>query len=42
MKINTGYGGEDVYWQEPDGHIWEMLTVSYARAATPTGTASAS
>ncbi|MDB5850379.1 MAG: bleomycin resistance protein [Rhodoferax sp.] len=29
--INTGYGGRMVYWNEPDGHQWEMLTVSYAR-----------
>jgi len=21
-----------VYWNEPEGHQWEMLTVSYARA----------
>jgi len=20
-----------VYWNEPDGHVWEALTVSYAR-----------
>jgi hypothetical protein len=24
-------GGRNVYWSEPDGHVWEMLTVSYAR-----------
>jgi catechol 2,3-dioxygenase-like lactoylglutathione lyase family enzyme len=30
--INTQYGGRMVYWNEPDGHQWEMLTVSYARA----------
>ena len=30
-KINTDYGGRMVYWNEPDGHQWEMLTVSYAR-----------
>jgi catechol 2,3-dioxygenase-like lactoylglutathione lyase family enzyme len=33
MKINTGYGGRMVYWNVPDGHQWEMLTVSYAREA---------
>ena len=33
-KINTDYGGRMIYWNEPDGHQWEMLTVSYARAAT--------
>jgi hypothetical protein len=31
MQINTEYGGRMVYWNEPDGHQWEMLTVSYAR-----------
>jgi hypothetical protein len=31
LKINTDYGGKMVYWNEPDGHQWEMLTVSYAR-----------
>jgi hypothetical protein len=30
-RINTDYGGRMVYWNEPDGHQWEMLTVSYAR-----------
>jgi len=31
MKINTHHGGRIVYWNEPDGHVWEALTVSYAR-----------
>jgi len=30
-KINTAYGGRMIYWNEPEGHQWEMLTVSYAR-----------
>jgi len=30
MKVDPQYG--NVYWNEPDGHQWEMLTVSYARA----------
>jgi hypothetical protein len=30
-KVNTDYGGRMVYWNEPEGHQWEMLTVSYAR-----------
>jgi hypothetical protein len=34
MQVNTQYGGRIVYWNEPDGHQWEMLTVSYARPAT--------
>jgi len=31
MQINTQQGGNSIYWNEPDGHQWEMLTVSYAR-----------
>jgi len=31
MKVNTQHGGRIVYWDEPDGHVWEALTVSYAR-----------
>ena len=31
MQINTDYGGSMIYWNEPDGHQWEILTVSYAR-----------
>jgi catechol 2,3-dioxygenase-like lactoylglutathione lyase family enzyme len=34
MQVNMQYGGSIVYWNEPDGHQWEMLTVSYARPAT--------
>jgi hypothetical protein len=30
-QVNTAYGGRMVYWNEPEGHQWEMLTVSYAR-----------
>jgi len=29
-KVDPQYG--NVYWNEPDGHQWEMLTVSYARS----------
>ncbi len=29
MQISKQYG--NIYWNEPDGHQWEMLTVSYAR-----------
>lgn len=32
MQVNTQWGGRNVYWNEPEGHQWEMLTVSYARA----------
>ena len=31
MQVNTSHGGRIVYWNDPDGHQWEMLTVSYAR-----------
>lgn len=31
MKVNTQYGGRMLYWSEPDGHAWEILTRSYAR-----------
>jgi catechol 2,3-dioxygenase-like lactoylglutathione lyase family enzyme len=31
MQINRDYGGSMIYWNEPDGHQWEILTVSYAR-----------
>ncbi len=31
FKVDTEHGGRIVYWNEPDGHQWEMLTVSYAR-----------
>lgn len=30
-QVSTQFGGNGVYWNEPDGHQWEMLTVSYAR-----------
>jgi catechol 2,3-dioxygenase-like lactoylglutathione lyase family enzyme len=29
MEISKQYG--NIYWNEPDGHQWEMLIVSYAR-----------
>jgi len=31
MQVNTRHGGRIVYWSEPDGHVWEALTMSYAR-----------
>ena len=40
MAVNAVHGGRIVYWSEPDGHVWEALTVSYARqrpGATSTG-----
>lgn len=33
MQVSTEFGGNGLYWNEPDGHQWEMLTVSYARQA---------
>ena len=30
-KINPAFGGNLIYWSEPDGHVWELLTVSYER-----------
>jgi len=33
MQVNTQYG--NIYWDEPDGHRWEMLTVSYALRFQP-------
>ena len=29
--INTRLGGRNIYWNDADGHVWEILTVSYAR-----------
>ena len=29
MQVHAQLG--NVYWNEPDGHQWEMLTASYAR-----------
>ena len=31
FAVDTAHGGRIVYWSEPDGHVWEILTVSYAR-----------
>ena len=35
MQINRRLGGKNLYWQDTDGHLWEILTVSYARAESP-------
>ena len=32
-QVDTQFGGRILYWNEPDGHQWEMLTASYARPA---------
>jgi hypothetical protein len=34
-QVGTQFGGRGIYWNEPDGHQWEMLTVSYARQSRP-------
>jgi hypothetical protein len=31
LQLNTRMGGRNFYWNDSDGHIWEVLTVSYAR-----------
>jgi catechol 2,3-dioxygenase-like lactoylglutathione lyase family enzyme len=40
FTINTRMGGKNLYWQDDDGHLWEILTVSYARRDSPLVTAS--
>lgn len=30
-QVSDYMGGKGIYWNVPDGHQWEMLTVSYAR-----------
>ena len=35
MTVNTALGGSMVYWSEPAGHVWELLTHSYARKTAP-------
>ena len=39
FTINTRLGGKNLYWQDTDGHLWEILTVSYARRESPFATA---
>ena len=31
LSLNTRMGGRNFYWNDDDGHVWEVLTVSYAR-----------
>jgi catechol 2,3-dioxygenase-like lactoylglutathione lyase family enzyme len=35
MQINTRLGGKNLYWQDADRHLWEILTISYARVDSP-------
>src|SRR3989475_12051584 len=37
MLINRRLGGKKVYLGGCDGHLWGILTVSYARADSPVG-----
>ncbi len=30
-QVDREHGGSIVYWNEPDGHQWELLTERYAR-----------
>jgi len=34
-QVNPAFGGNLVYWSQPDGHVWELLTVSYERENLP-------
>ena len=38
-QINARLGGRNLYWDDADGHLWEILTVSYARPESPSLTA---
>ena len=40
LRINTRLGGRNIYWNDPNGHVWEILTVSYARPQSVTVTRS--
>jgi hypothetical protein len=40
MTLNTRLGGRNFYWTDSDGHIWEVLTVSYARQQSGTSVGS--
>lgn len=31
MQVDARHGGRIVYWNAPDIHQWELLTLSYAR-----------
>ena len=36
LQLNTRLGGRNFYWTDNDSHIWEVLTVSYARQTAAT------
>ena len=31
LQVNAANDGRRFYWTDDDGHVWEVLTVSYAR-----------
>ncbi len=35
QQINTNDGGRGLYWDDPDGHVLEILTVPYGGWPTP-------
>jgi catechol 2,3-dioxygenase-like lactoylglutathione lyase family enzyme len=39
-RASSVHGGHRIYWNEPDGHVWELLTVSYKRQPAAPHTAS--
>jgi len=40
MQINTRLGGRNIYWNDANQHIWEILTVSDARPGASAASAS--
>jgi hypothetical protein len=40
MRINTRLGGRNIYWTDAHGHVWEILTISYARPEASPASAS--
>jgi len=36
MRINTRLGGRNIYWNDANGHVWEILTISYVRPESST------
>jgi hypothetical protein len=36
MEVNTRNSGRNIYWEKPEGVVWEVLTVSYARQSWKT------
>jgi catechol 2,3-dioxygenase-like lactoylglutathione lyase family enzyme len=36
MRINARLGGRNIYWNDANGHVWEILTISYVRPESST------